>query len=413
MNSRAASTRPMLAVNSGSSTTKLAVFDVQGPAVELVLRARLSHGPGGPVFEAWDAERVALRAPARVSAEGVGPAFLDLLAWIESQIDAPLSAVGHRIVHGGPQFRSPVILTPGIAEALQALAPLAPLHQLPSLSVALTIAEARPHLPQALAFDTAFHHGHDPVVDRLGLPHQFEAQGLRRFGFHGLSYEYLAGRLRELDPSVAGGRVIAAHLGSGASLCALHGGRSIDTTMGVTPLDGLLMGTRCGAIDPGVILYLLEMKGLDASQLSDLLYEESGLLGVSGLSADMRVLLQSHEASAREAIELFVFRVAREAAALAGTLGGLDAIVFTAGIGENCTEVRAAICERLAWLGVQLDDAANRRGDVRISARGSGVAVWVVPTDEEQMIAIHTREAMTLAPSGAVEGGKAWLETPT
>lgn len=365
------------------------------------------------MFEAWDAEGVALRAPAPVRTESVVPAILELLSWIESQIDAPLGAVGHRIVHGGAQFQRPVILTPEIAGALQALAPLAPLHQLPSLSLALAIAAARPNLPQALAFDTAFHHGHDPVVDRLGLPRELEAQGLRRFGFHGLSYEYLVRRLGELDPSIAGGRVIAAHLGSGASLCALLAGRSVDTTMGATPLDGLLMGTRCGSIDPGVILYLLQVKGLDGPQLSGLLYEESGLLGVSGQSADMRVLLQSHKASAREAIELFVFRVAREAAALTGTLGGLDGIVFTAGIGENCPEVRAAICERLAWLGVQLDDTANQRGDARISTLGSNVTVWVIPTDEEQMIATHTREAMSPELPGAAQSGQGALETPT
>jgi len=403
MSTRADSTRQLLAVNAGSSTTKLAVFDVRDPAVERVLRVRLSHGPGGSVFEAWDAEGLALQAPALAPAAILGPAFLDLLSWIDGQIDAPIDAVGHRIVHGGPQFRRPVILTPDIAQALQALVPLAPLHQLPALTLALAIADARPNLPQVLAFDTAFHHGHDPLVDRLGLPREFEAQGLHRFGFHGLSYEYLAGRLRELDPSVAGGRVIAAHLGSGASLCALLGGRSVDTTMGATPLDGLLMGTRCGSLDPGVILYLLQTHGLDGSKLRDLLYEESGLLGVSGLSGDMRVLLQSHAASARDAIELFVFRVAREAAALAGTLGGLDGIVFTAGIGENCPEVRAAICERLAWLGVHLDEAANRRGDAKISTPESGVAVWVIPTDEEQMIAIHTRAAMTPELPGAAQ----------
>jgi acetate kinase len=402
--------RRLLAVNRGSSTTKLAVFDVRGPAVEPVLRARVGDGPRGRVFAAWDAEGAALPAPPEAPREGVGPGFVDLLSWIESQVDAPIDAVGHRVVHGGPQFRRPVVLTPEIGKALQALAPLAPLHQLPGLSLALAIAEARPNLPQALAFDTAFHHGHDPVVDRLGLPREFEDQGLRRFGFHGLSYEYLASRLQVLDPAVAGGRVIAAHLGSGASLCALRGGRSVDTTMGVTPLDGLLMGTRCGSLDPGVILYL-QTQGLDGAQLSELLYQKSGLLGVSGLSADMRALLQSPEASAREAIELFVFRVAREAAALAGTLGGLDGIVFSAGIGENCPPVRAAICERLAWLGVQLDDAANRRGEAKISLPGSGVAVWVIPTDEEQMIAIHTREAMAPAPSGAQNGHPA-VETP-
>lgn len=404
-------THHILAVNAGSSTTKFAVFDMEVADPRLILRARLGHGSVDPGVEAWDAEGAALPALAKAPTEVVGPAFLDLLSWIERQIDAPIDAVGHRVVHGGPQFRRPVIFTPEIGRALEALAPLAPLHQLPALNLVHAVAEARPNLPQALAFDTAFHHGHDPVVDRLGLPREFEARGLRRFGFHGLSYEYLAGRLAALDPAVAGGRVIAAHLGSGASLCALLGGRSVDTTMGVTPLDGLLMGARCGSLDPGVILYL-QTQGLDGAQLSDLLYKKSGLLGVSGLSADMRVLLQSPEASARDAIELFVFRVAREASALAGTLGGLDGIVFTAGIGENCPPVRAAICERLAWLGVQLDDAANRRGDARISLPGSGVAVWVIPTDEEQMIAIHTREAMAPGPPGGVQSGQPALETP-
>ncbi|MDO8324677.1 MAG: acetate/propionate family kinase [Phenylobacterium sp.] len=405
-------TQHVLAVNTGSSTTKLGVFDVEGSDARPVLRARLSHGPVDLRIQAWDAEGVALPAPSPVRSAQQGEAVLDLLTLFEGQLETPVQAVGHRIVHGGSQFRRPMILTQEIAEALKALAPLAPLHQLPALTLAATIGKARPDLPQALAFDTAFHHGHDPVVDRLGLPREFEAQGLRRFGFHGLSYEYLAGRLRAFDPSVAGGRVIAAHLGSGASLCALFGGRSVDTTMGATPLEGLLMGTRCGSIDPGVILYLLQVQGLDGSQLSALLYERSGLFGVSGLSADMRVLLQSHEASAREAIELFVFRVAREAAALAGTLGGLDALIFTAGVGENCPEVRAAICQRLAWLGVQLDDAANRRGDAKISTLGSGVAVWVIPTDEEQMIAIHTREAMVSAPRSVAQNGQPALETP-
>ena len=398
--------RYLLAVNAGSSTTKLAAFDMQGPVPRLALRMRLTDGARDPAVEAWDDQGAALPAPARASSDGA--ALLGLLSWIERQMGAPIEAIGHRIVHGGSQFRRPVILTPDVAQALQALAPLAPLHQAPSLSLALAIADARPDLRQVLAFDTAFHHGHDPVVDRLGLPRAYEAQGLRRFGFHGLSYEYLAGRLRALDPSVAAGRVIAAHLGSGASLCALRGGRSVDTTMGATPLDGLLMGTRCGALDPGVILYLQQTQGLDGARLSDLLYERSGLLGVSGLSGDMRVLLQSPEASARDAIELFVFRAAREAAALAGTLGGLDGIVFTAGIGENCPEVRAAICQRLVWLGVDLDEVANRRGNARISALGSRVAVWVIPTDEERMIAIHTREAMAAARSA----GQPSVETP-
>jgi acetate kinase len=388
-------TQRVLAVNTGSSTTKLAVFDLGAPAPELVLRAQLRHEPAGRRFEAWDGdgEPLASEGPP-LESQGAGAAVLDLLGWIEDRLEVPIAAVGHRVVHGGPGFVRPVMLSEDIARALKALAPLAPLHQSASLAATEAIRRARPDLPQAVAFDTAFHHGHDAVVDRLGLPRTFEAQGLRRFGFHGLSYEFLAGRLRELDPPVANGRVIAAHLGSGASLCAVRAGRSVDTTMGATPLDGLLMGTRCGSIDPGVILFLQQTQGLDPTQLSDLLYHRSGLLGVSGLSADMRVLLQSREAAAREAIELFVFRVAREAAALAGSLGGLDGLVFTAGIGENCPEIRSAVCKRLAWLGVTIDEASNRRGDAKISAPDSRVAVWVIPTDEERMIAVHAGEAL-------------------
>lgn len=405
-------TQHVLAVNTGSSTIKLAVFEVTDADPRLVLRVRVKAGASHAAIAAWEAEGAPMAAPISIRTEDPDRGILDLLKWAENELGIAFVAVGHRIVHGGAQFRHPVVLTPEIAGTLRELSPLAPLHQLAALNLAIAIGEARPQLPQALAFDTAFHHGHDPVVDRLGLPRAFETQGLRRFGFHGLSYEYIAARLRHLDPSAAGGRVIAAHLGSGASLCALLNGCSVDTTMGATPLDGLLMATRCGAIDPGVILYLLQTQRLDAAQLGELLYRQSGLVGVSGLSGDMQLLLRSPEASAREAIELFVFRAAREAAALAGTLGGLDKIVFTAGIGENCPEIRAAICERLAWLGVALDDAANRGGGAKISAPGSRVAVWVIPTDEERMIALHTREAMAaLMRTGGAQGGPL-LETP-
>lgn len=390
-------TQHVLTVNTGSSTTKFSVFDLSTPIPELVLRAQLKHGPEDGRLDAWDAMGHPLAAAdLHVDAKDGGEAILDLLAWADDQLEVPISVVGHRVVHGGPSFVGPAMLTDETSRALQALAPLAPLHQLPALATADAIRRARPDLPQVLAFDTAFHVGHDPVVDRLGLPRAFEAQGLRRYGFHGLSYEHLADRLRQLDPSIASGRVIAAHLGSGASLCAMRAGRSVDTTMGATPLDGLLMGTRCGSVDPGVILFLQQSRGWGATELGDLLYRRSGLLGVSGLSADMRVLLKSREPSAREAVELFVFRISREAAALAGSLGGLDGLVFTAGIGENSPEIRSAVCARLAWLGVVIDEAANRGGDAKISAPGSRVVVWVIPTDEERMIAAHTHEALRL-----------------
>lgn len=393
-------------MNAGSSNTKLAVFETRAATPKLVLRARLQHADTGAVFKAWDARGQRLpdsQLPLRRDAGLLGGP--DILDWLEDRLDTPIEAVGHRVVHGGEHFADAVRVTGDAIRALEALEPLAPLHQRRSLAAASAIRGSRPELPQAFAFDTAFHRGHDPMVDRLGLPRAFEAQGLRRFGFHGLSYEYLAGRLRELDPPVAAGRAIAAHLGSGASLCAMRAGRSVDTTMGATPLDGLLMGTRCGSLDPGVVLFLLQTRGLDATQVGDLLYHRSGLLGVSGLSADMRVLLDSREPAAREAVELFVFHVAREAAALAGTLGGLDGLVFTAGIGENCPEIRLAVCERLAWLGVALDEEANRRGDAKISTPASRVAVWVIPADEERMIAIHTREALGSAPGGAHRPG--------
>ena len=245
---------------------------------------------------------------------------------------------------------------------------------------------------QVACFDTAFHRGHDPVVDRFGLPGEWEAQGLRRYGFHGLSCEYIVRRMRALDPAVTAGRMIVAHLGSGASLCAVRDGRSVDSTMGLTALDGLVMGTRCGALDPGAILYLQQAHGLGAAQIEDLLYRRSGLLGVSGISADMRVLLAREAPAAKAAVDLFVFRIVREIGALAASMGGLDGLVFTAGIGANAPEIRRRVCERLDWLGVTLDAGLNTGGNGRVSAAASRLAVWAMPTDEELVIAAHTRD---------------------
>jgi acetate kinase len=252
----------------------------------------------------------------------------------------------------------------------------------------------RPGLPQVACFDTAFHHTLPAVATRFALPRAYEAEGVRRYGFHGLSYEYIAGVLKRTAPKLATGRVIVAHLGNGASLCALRDGVSIDTTMGFTALDGLMMGTRCGTIDPGVILYMLQQKHLAVAEVETLLYQQSGLLGVSGISSDMRVLLESTAAAAREAIELFVFRIAREAAALAGSLGGLDGFVFTAGIGEHAAPIRTAVCARLGWLGVAMDPAANGNHSERISTAVSKVEVRVIPTDEEAVIVRHTLETI-------------------
>jgi acetate kinase len=318
-----------------------------------------------------------------------------LLEWVESHLGAAsLHAVGHRIVHGGPDHDRPVRVTNGLLSTLARLAPLAPLHQSHNLAAIRAVAGTRPGLPQIACFDTAFHRTMPDVASRYALPRAYEAEGIRRYGFHGLSYEYIAHRLRDIAPDLANGRVIVAHLGNGASLCAMHDGRSLDTTMGLTALDGLVMGTRCGNLDPGVLLYLQQCHRMSATEVETLLYERSGLLGVSGISSDMRALLASKVASAREAVALFVFRIARESGGLASSLGGLDGFVFTAGIGENAAEIRSAVCRRLAWLGIDLDSGANTRGLGRISTPESAVQVWVIPTDEEAMVARHTVETV-------------------
>ncbi|HKX35108.1 MAG TPA: acetate/propionate family kinase, partial [Rhizorhapis sp.] len=312
-----------------------------------------------------------------------------LLHWVDEHLGGKLLvAAGHRIVHGGDQFVTSRLLTDAVLDELKALERLAPLHQSHNLAAVESISQLRPELPQFGCFDTAFHHTLEPTVRRFGIPRELEQGGIRRYGFHGLSYEFVAGRLKDLAPKQANGRVLIAHLGNGASLCALHGGVSVDTSMGFSTLDGLMMGTRCGAIDPGIIFYLLR-QGMDASALENTLYTRSGLLGVSGISSDMRVLLASADPRAKEAIDLFVFRVAREAAALAMTMGGLDGLVFTAGIGENSAEIRRRVCERLSWMGLSLDADANAQGLVAIHAPSSVIKAWVIPTDEETVIAQH------------------------
>jgi acetate kinase len=277
-----------------------------------------------------------------------------------------------------------------VMESLSKLEPLAPLHQPHNLSGIRICATLQPRVPQIACFDTAFHRTMDSVARRLGLPRGYEEEGVQRYGFHGLSYEYIAQRLRAIDPELANGRVIVAHLGNGASLCAMHSGRSADTTMSFTALDGLLMGTRPGALDPGAVTYLMRERTMSAVEIEDLLYHRSGLLGISGISSDMRTLLASNDPHAREAVDLFVFRAAREIGALVASLGGLDGLVFTAGIGEHASEIRSRVCARCAWLGVILDERANGAGQIRVSTEASRVRVYVIPTDEERMIAEHT-----------------------
>jgi len=390
----------LLTLNAGSSSIKFALFEVVPDAEPAPLNHGQIEGLGtAPHFLAQGRDGAVLAERrwdgADVTHEAV---FTELLRWMEGHLgDARLAAAGHRVVHGGRRLVAPARITTAVLAELESLVPLAPLHQPHSLNVIRALTKLRPDLAQVACFDTAFHRTSDAVVRHVALPRALTDQGIERYGFHGLSYEYIASKLPEVAPDFASGKVIVAHLGNGASLCALDAGRSVDTTMGFTALDGLVMGTRCGALDPGVVLYLMQAHGMSADAVEDLLYKQSGLLGVSGVSGDMRALTGSRDPHAAEAIELFAFRAAREAGAMAMTLGGLDGVVFTAGIGEHVPSVRRQICERLAWLGVAIDDAANERGAGRISRRDSRVAVWVIPTDEELMIARHTLSRLSLA----------------
>ncbi len=301
-----------------------------------------------------------------------------------------MAAAGHRVVHGGERFAAPVLVNQEVLQALQALVPLAPLHQPHNLDAIRALAHVKPGIPQVACFDTAFHRTQPAVAQAFALPQELTEAGIARYGFHGLSYEYIARVLPGIAGETGRGRVVVAHLGNGASMCALQGGRSIATTMSFTALDGLPMGTRSGSLDPGVILYLLSERGMDVAALTDLLYHRSGLLGMSGLSSDMRALLASNASSARAAIDVFVYRIRRELGSLVAALGGLDALVFTAGIGEHAAPIRARVCEQTAWLGIRLDPEANARGGPRISGPDSSVSVWMIPTNEELMIAEHT-----------------------
>jgi acetate kinase len=305
-----------------------------------------------------------------------------------------VAAVGHRVVHGGLKFLRPALVTAEVLADLEAFIPLAPLHQPHNLAAVRAVAAHAPQLPQVACFDTSFHRTQPCVAQAFALPPCYTEEGVGRYGFHGLSYEYIASALPGIDARAAAGRTVVAHLGNGASMCALNAGKSVASTMGFTALDGLPMGTRCGAIDPGVLLYLMDRHHMDARALQELLYHESGLLGVSGVSSDMRALLASPDPRAAAAVDLFVYRIGRELGSLAAALGGLDALVFTAGIGENAAPVRARVCQDAAWLGVELDEAANQAGSPRISTASSRVTAWVVPTNEELMIAQHTRRLL-------------------
>ena len=378
----------ILTLNAGSSSLKFALFGagelVPGP------RGSIEEIATAPHFVAKDADDHVIMEKSWPSAADYSQLVEDVLAWSEAHLGAEkLIAVGHRVVHGGPDHDKPQPVTPALLADLERLIPLAPLHEPHNIAPMRAILHSRPALAQIACFDTAFHHGMPLTATRIAIPRKYEAQGIRRYGFHGLSYEYISGKLRESAPDLAKGRVIAAHLGNGASLCALENGRSIDTTMGFSTLDGLMMGTRCGDLDPGVILYLLQQRGLRPEDIENILYNQSGLLGVSGISADMRILLASKDPHAQEAVSLFVFRLVREIGALTASLGGLDGLVFTAGIGEHAAGIRALVCEKLAWLGAKLDPSANEHSEFLVSASDSKFQILVIPTNEELMIARH------------------------
>lgn len=382
-----------LILNAGSSSLKFSVFrHAENQPWEIASRGQIEGIGTAPRFSAKDASGKSLADVSLSSDIRDGRAALEALAeWLREKYgSARLLGVGHRVVHGGARFTQPVVVNQEILKELKDLISLAPLHQPYNLAAIEAVFERLPTVPQVACFDTSFHATALPVAKLVPLPAALRCRGLRRYGFHGLSYEYVASTLPKVAPEIANRRVIVAHLGSGASLCAMREGRSLDSTLGFTALDGLCMGTRPGALDPGVVLYLFQNLGLSPKEVETILYKKSGLLAISGLSNDMRDLLGKDQPDARLAIDYFVYRVTKEIGALSAAIGGLDGLVFTAGIGENSPEIRQKICEASSWLGIQLDKEANLRKGPRISTPESKVSVWVVPTNEELMIARHT-----------------------
>jgi acetate kinase len=385
----------LLVLNAGSSSLKFGLYEPRGEPVRFAGGefSGIGHALHG---ELRDAAGSLLREQTLPGTAGHAEALQALLRWTADAFGTcHLVGAGHRVVHGGREYCGPVRLDSTVMNTLRALVPLAPLHQPHALQAIDALGALHPALPQVACFDTAFHHGQPELATRFALPRALHDEGVRRYGFHGLSYEFIASVLPAIaGDAVARGRVVVAHLGAGASLCAMRDGRSVATTMGFTALDGLPMAQRCGNLDPGVVLYLLEQKGWSAAQVTQMLYHQSGLLGVSNVSDDMRTLLGSDDPHAREAVALFVYRIAREIGSLAAALGGLDALVFTAGIGEHAAPIRRAVCQACAWLGLEFDEAANERGEPCLSSPGSKVSAWRVPTDEDLQIARHTLQLL-------------------
>jgi acetate kinase len=383
----------ILVVNAGSSSVKFQIFGIaEAAALQRLIKGQIDGIGTRPRLVAKENDGSSLIDKSYASDEipDVPAAIGTIAAWLRETQSFNLAAVGHRVVHGGPKYERAVVIDQAVVANLEQYVSLAPLHQPNNLAPIRTLLQRRPELLQVACFDTAFHRGHSAVADHFAIPERFYAEGVRRYGFHGLSYEYIAERLREVAPDIANGRVIVAHLGSGASMCALSGGRSVESTMGFTALDGVPMGTRPGQLDPGVVIYLLAEKGMSPSEVQDLLYRDSGLKGLSGISNDVRELQASPDPRAAFALDYFVYRTGLCAGMLAAALGGVDAFVFTAGIGENSPSMRARIAEKLTWLGIALDPAANTGRGPLISAKESRVALYVLPTDEELMIARHT-----------------------
>ena len=384
----------ILVLNAGSSSIKFSVFLVQSDRLELLLNGQTEGLYTAPRFKAKDAAGEALegREWDKGTRLGHDGAIEHLIGFLRGHRgDHRLIAIGHRVVHGGLNYAEPTLVNAEVLTNLEKLVPLAPLHQPHNLAPIRIVGERTPDMPQVACFDTAFHRAQPELAQAFALPPAITDRGVRRYGFHGLSYEYIASALPGIDAKAAAGRVVVAHLGNGASMCAIKAGKSMASTMGFTAVDGLPMGTRSGALDPGVVLYLMDEMKMDARAIEKLIYQESGLLGVSGISSDMRALLESKEPRAKLAVDLFVYRIGRELGSLAAALGGLDAVVFTGGIGERAVAIRERVCRDAGWLGIELDPVANGKDGPRISTTASRVPAWVMPTNEELMIARHTR----------------------
>ncbi|MGE5130846.1 MAG: acetate/propionate family kinase [Sphingomonadaceae bacterium] len=387
----------IVVLNAGSSSIKFSLFAERGAELALQLRGQIEGLYTAPRFvaKAPDGKTKAEKFWGEGTKLGHEGALEHLVGYLRGELAGDrLAGVGHRVVHGGMQYTRPVRVDAGVVKALEKFVPLAPLHQPHNLAPIRLLLERQPALPQVACFDTSFHRTNPDLAQRFALPEELHREGVLRYGFHGLSYEYIASVLPKVDTRAAAGKAVVLHLGNGSSMCAIDAGRGVASTMGFTAVDGLPMGTRCGALDPGVILYLMDQRGMDARAIEKLIYQQSGLLGVSGISSDMRTLLASSEPRARLAVDLYLYRIRRELGSLAAALGGLDAIVFTAGIGENSPEIRARVLANAAWLGVELDAAANEKGGPRISAPSGRVAAWAIPTNEELMIARHTRSLL-------------------